>query len=442
MRKRAGSGLMDLWQGYLALPRLPWEQLVPAAPIVAQQAGHAARKLTVPSARLWSGFHDRLFRVLADRRAQQALRRVVKTGSPIRKEALTRATKELLKGELPEAVLEVIRGHERALRPAKRMWKGYRKGTARILKGLGVRTTPGPVMGYDPLSRTVTVTRQTPFLPLIPGAKPSEFSTEVHRQLRDLGLRHEAYEALASRKMFKPTASGLLAFRNPSDFGKYFSGKAGWQPNPQVRHADPGVLLRESRDATLLGGPGGDVALRARAHTGETELLGQAGVFYGERNPLHIGQASRALAKMSSPLDLRIQQAAFHEALSKWAASRTIGFVGPDDVVVPVDVEVASTEPALRKGLMHRGHLSDGTGMLFDFGDEAERSFWMRNVPIPLDMVFVKADGIVAHVVHSASPMSDESHPSEVPVRCVVEVPGGFCGKRGIQPGWRMVQGG
>jgi len=159
------------------------------------------------------------------------------------------------------------------------------------------------------------------------------------------------------------------------------------------------------------------------------------------------GRAARWLGEgMASSSPAAVKYAAFVGALRKWASGvDTIRFVNPNSVegdVVRVVVEVAQGDIELRRGLMGRQHLPDGQGMLFDFPSVERRSFWMRNVPIPLDMVFVKVDGTVSNVVDSAEPNSDTPHLSTEPVRFVVELPGGFCGRHGIEAGWRMVRGG
>jgi len=101
-------------------------------------------------------------------------------------------------------------------------------------------------------------------------------------------------------------------------------------------------------------------------------------------------------------------------------------------------VEVVDTPESRAKGLMYRQELADDAGMLFDFKEEHPVSFWMQNTFIPLDMVFIGADGLVKTIHVNARPLDTTSIPSEVPVRFVLEIPGGRSQDIGLQPGDRV----
>src|SRR5690606_32827299 len=88
-------------------------------------------------------------------------------------------------------------------------------------------------------------------------------------------------------------------------------------------------------------------------------------------------------------------------------------------------VEVVDTPETRAQGLMYRQELADDAGMLFDFEAERPVSFWMQNTFIPLDMIFIGADGVVKTVHVNARPHDPTSIPSGAPVRFVLEIPGG-----------------
>jgi len=99
------------------------------------------------------------------------------------------------------------------------------------------------------------------------------------------------------------------------------------------------------------------------------------------------------------------------------------------------NVEVVDTPETRARGLMYRQELADDAGMLFDFKEEREVSFWMMNTFIPLDMIFINAQGVVETVHVNARPHDPTGIPSEAPVQFVLEIPGGRSQEIGIEPG-------
>lgn len=103
-------------------------------------------------------------------------------------------------------------------------------------------------------------------------------------------------------------------------------------------------------------------------------------------------------------------------------------------------VELALTIDQQIQGLMHRTEMDDDAGMLFYFGDgEAERSFWMKNTLIPLDMIFIKADGTIHHIHEYAVPGDLTGVKSQGPVAAVLELNGGETLKSGIKVGNKVI---
>jgi uncharacterized membrane protein (UPF0127 family) len=101
-------------------------------------------------------------------------------------------------------------------------------------------------------------------------------------------------------------------------------------------------------------------------------------------------------------------------------------------------VELANTDEKRTRGLMDRKELPEGRGMLFDFQRDQEVSMWMQNTFIPLDMIFIRADGRVHRIAENTEPHSTRIISSGGQVRAVLEVIGGTARKFGIAPGDRV----
>ena len=98
-------------------------------------------------------------------------------------------------------------------------------------------------------------------------------------------------------------------------------------------------------------------------------------------------------------------------------------------------VEIAGTPEEQAMGLMYRNALAPDKGMIFPFSPPRPASFWMRNTLIPLDMIFVRADGSIANIAANTVPMSEQPVPSDGPVAAVLEIAGGRAAELGIKPG-------
>jgi uncharacterized membrane protein (UPF0127 family) len=98
-------------------------------------------------------------------------------------------------------------------------------------------------------------------------------------------------------------------------------------------------------------------------------------------------------------------------------------------------VEIAADRASQERGLMFRDRMAADAGMLFDFHQDVQLAFWMKNTEIPLDMVFIRADGTVSSIEPNAVPYSTDPIPSAEPVRAVLEINGGRAYALGIKPG-------
>jgi uncharacterized membrane protein (UPF0127 family) len=103
-----------------------------------------------------------------------------------------------------------------------------------------------------------------------------------------------------------------------------------------------------------------------------------------------------------------------------------------------VALEVADTPATRSRGLMYRNALPDGSGMLFVFDDDADHEFWMKNTLIPLDMLFIAADGRIVGIRADATPLSTAAIGVGAASRFVLEVPGGWAGRHGVAAGDRV----
>ena len=101
-------------------------------------------------------------------------------------------------------------------------------------------------------------------------------------------------------------------------------------------------------------------------------------------------------------------------------------------------MEIAADDASRATGLMHRTHLARDAGMLFDFRANVMTAFWMKDTPLPLDMLFVRADGTISTVAANAVPLSTAEIVSAEPVRAVIEINGGLASALGIAPGDRV----
>jgi uncharacterized membrane protein (UPF0127 family) len=102
-------------------------------------------------------------------------------------------------------------------------------------------------------------------------------------------------------------------------------------------------------------------------------------------------------------------------------------------------VEMAVSAEQRSRGLMFREELAEDRGMLFDFGILQRASMWMRNTYVPLDMLFIDADGRITQIAVDTQPLSDAVIASREPVRAVLELRAGVTADLGIRPGDRLV---
>lgn len=101
-------------------------------------------------------------------------------------------------------------------------------------------------------------------------------------------------------------------------------------------------------------------------------------------------------------------------------------------------VELADDAASRRRGLMFRESMPLDHGMLFDFERERQQSFWMKNTPLSLDIIFIDRRGIIVHIHHRAVPFDETPISSRKPASAVLEINGGVARLTGIAEGDRI----
>jgi hypothetical protein len=105
---------------------------------------------------------------------------------------------------------------------------------------------------------------------------------------------------------------------------------------------------------------------------------------------------------------------------------------------VHVSVEIANTEEKRQMGLMYRTDLPEMQGMLFLFPREGLLSFWMKNTPRSLDIIYINSAHTIVSIARNTTPFSEVNLPSGKPAQFALEVNGGFCQRHGINEGDRI----
>lgn len=100
-----------------------------------------------------------------------------------------------------------------------------------------------------------------------------------------------------------------------------------------------------------------------------------------------------------------------------------------------LDVELAETPEQQTRGLMFRTEMANDAGMLFVFDEATVHSFWMRDTCIPLDMLFITADGLIVGIAESVPTMNDASRAVRCPSLYVLEVNAGWARAHGVKAG-------
>jgi uncharacterized protein len=106
-------------------------------------------------------------------------------------------------------------------------------------------------------------------------------------------------------------------------------------------------------------------------------------------------------------------------------------------------LEVARTEPQREHGLMDRTTIAPHTGMIFVFADDDFVDFWMKDTLVPLDMIFIAADGTVRRVFANVPVAPKSVSDVELPrvgakAKYVIELKAGEAARDGIAGGVKL----
>lgn len=115
-----------------------------------------------------------------------------------------------------------------------------------------------------------------------------------------------------------------------------------------------------------------------------------------------------------------------------------LAIIGRDGRRHEFRVEMAVRPEDQMIGMMFRTEMAPDEGMLFDWGAPRESAMWMRNTLIPLDMVFIAADGRIHRIHERAVPQSLATISSQGPVRATLELAGGTAERLDLRVGDRV----
>jgi uncharacterized membrane protein (UPF0127 family) len=115
-----------------------------------------------------------------------------------------------------------------------------------------------------------------------------------------------------------------------------------------------------------------------------------------------------------------------------------IAIIETETGFVRFEVETATTPEQQQRGLMYRREMADDHGMIFLFSPARPVFFTMKNTYIPLDMIYILADGTIESINAQTTPLERGPFPSEGEVRAVLEINGGLAETLGIRPGDRV----
>lgn len=128
----------------------------------------------------------------------------------------------------------------------------------------------------------------------------------------------------------------------------------------------------------------------------------------------------------------------FSTAVADAQTFETLRITTADGSTHTFRIEAAKTDQERMQGLMYRQSMPADQGMIFDFKENQLVTMWMKNTYIPLDMLFIRSDGVIARIATNTEPLSTRTISSGEPVLAVLELNGGVTARLGIKAGDRV----
>lgn len=112
------------------------------------------------------------------------------------------------------------------------------------------------------------------------------------------------------------------------------------------------------------------------------------------------------------------------------------------DAVHSFEIEIAKDDAQRARGLMFRNEMEPDAGMLFIYRRDRVLTMWMANTYLPLDMLFIGADGRIVRIAENTIPLSRTTISSRKRARAVLELNAGTARRLGINAGDRVIYDG
>lgn len=189
---------------------------------------------------------------------------------------------------------------------------------------------------------------------------------------------------------------------------------AGPRHGPAEKTSAVATPAPPSRDSAAPGAESGEAAAPPAPERGVVPRV--------EPPPPVAAPAAQCPADPTGPLELSRGAVQFDDAPS---APRVV-------------VELALDDEARSRGLMYRTRLDADAGMLFSWSREEPRSFWMLNTCIPLDMLFIAADGTIVGILEQVPTLNTAPRGVPCAAQHVLEVNAGWTRQHGVVPGQKL----